>query len=157
LSVYHGGPRTLGALYSAIGVGAVTMGLFSGWIEHVRRRGRMVVLAIIVFALAMALFGLVHVLWIGLAALALAGAMDVVSTVLRNTILQLAIAEEYRSRISSMQMAVVQGGPRLGDLESGLVAGLTSTEFSIVSGAIACIVGVVVLARRRRDFWSAVA
>jgi len=75
--------------------------------------------------------------------------MDVISTVLRNTILQNAITDEFRSRISSIQMAVVTGGPRLGDVESGVVANYTSTEFSIVSGGIACIVGVIVLMRWR--------
>jgi hypothetical protein len=79
--------------------------------------------------------------------------MDMVSAVLRSTILQLAITDEFRSRISAIQMAVVTGGPRLGDAESGVVAGVTSTEFSIVSGGLACIAGVGLLAWRRRDFW----
>jgi hypothetical protein len=86
--------------------------------------------------------------------LAIAGAMDMVSAVLRSTILQLAITDEFRSRISAIQMAVVTGGPRLGDAESGIVAGFTSTEFSIISGGLACIVGVTLLAWRRRSFWS---
>ncbi len=101
-------------------------------------------------------FGLVHVFWIGLACLAVAGAMDVISTVLRNTILQEhAITDEFRSRISSIQMAVVTGGPRLGDVESGVVANFSSTEFSIVSGGIACIVGVLVLIRVASDVLAA--
>ena len=102
----------------------------------------------------MAAFGVVHLLWFGVIVLAIAGAMDMVSAVLRSTILQLAITDEFRSRISSIQMAVVTGGPRLGDAESGVVAGVTSTEFSIVSGGLACIVGVALLAWRRRSFWN---
>ena len=51
-------------------------------------------------------------------------------------------------------MAVVTGGPRLGDAESGVVASLTSTEFSIVSGGIACVVGVIILLRWRPSFWN---
>ena len=92
----------------------------------------------------MDLFSLVHVIWIGLA---VAGAMDVISAVLRNTILQSAITGEFRSRISSIQMVVVTGGPLLGDVESGIVANFTSTEFSIVSGGVACILGVIALVR----------
>jgi hypothetical protein len=95
----------------------------------------------------------VHILWIGLVCLGVAGAMDVISTVLRMTILQNAITDEFRSRISSIQMAVVTGGPRLGDVESGVVANYSSTEFSIVSGGIACIVGVLVLMKWRPTFW----
>jgi hypothetical protein len=65
----------------------------------------------------------------------------VISAVLRNTILQTSIPDRFRSRLSSIQMAVVQGGPRLGDMESGAVATATSIEFSVVSGGLACIVG----------------
>jgi hypothetical protein len=93
------------------------------------------------------------VLWVGLVCLAVAGATDVISTVLRNTILQTSISDNYRSRISSIQMAVVTGGPRLGDLEAGTVANFTSTEFSIVSGGIACVLGVLALVWRRPTFW----
>ena len=154
LTVYHGGPRTLGLLYAAPGIGALILATFAGWINHVQRRGRTVLLVIVVWGVAMSAFGIVHLLWFGVIALAIAGGMDMVSAVLRSTILQLAITDEFRSRISSIQMAVVTGGPRLGDAESGVVAGFTSTEFSIVSGGIACIVGVGLLAWRRRSFWS---
>jgi hypothetical protein len=77
--------------------------------------------------------------------LAVAGWADVISAVLRNTMLQSTIPERFRSRMSSIQMAVVQGGPRLGDMESGAVATLTSIEFSVVSGGLACIVGAAVI------------
>lgn len=153
LTVYHGGPRLLGLLYAAPGVGAFLMALVTGWIERVRRQGRLVVIVICLWGLSMTLFGLVHVVVVGLACLAVAGASDVVSTVLRNTIIQRAITDEYRGRISAIYMIVVTGGPRIGDLESGAVASLVSTEFSIVSGGLACIAGVLGLARWRADFW----
>jgi MFS family permease len=154
LTIYHGGPRTLGLLYAAPGAGALVMAVLTGWITLVRRQGRLVVLVVMAWGAAMALFGIVHVFWVGLACLAVAGATDVISAVLRNTILQNAITDEYRSRISSIQMAVVTGGPRLGDMESGVVAGLTSTEFSIVSGGIACVIGALALVRWRPRFWN---
>ncbi|MGD0053885.1 MAG: MFS transporter [Acidimicrobiales bacterium] len=154
LTLYHGGPRTLGLLYAAPGAGALLMAVLTGWLERVRRQGRLVVLVVMAWGGAITVFGLVHVVWVGLACLAIAGATDVISTILRNTILQNAITDEYRSRISSIQMAVVTGGPRLGDFESGLVAGLTTTEFSIVSGGIACIVGALALIRWRPTFWN---
>jgi MFS family permease len=153
LTLYHGGPQTLGLLYAAPGAGALLMALVTGWIARVQRQGRLVALVVIAWGAAMTLFGLVHVVVVGLICLAVAGAMDVISTVLRATMLQNAITDEYRSRISSIQMAVVTGGPRLGDVESGVVANFTSTEFSIVSGGIACIVGVLLLMRWRPTFW----
>jgi MFS family permease len=151
--LYHGGPEILGLLYAAPGAGALLMAIFTGWMDRVSRRGRLVILVVLVWGLVMAFFGLVHVLWVGLICLAVAGAMNVISTVLRNTILQTSITDEYRSRASAIQMAVVTGGPRLGDLESGAVASLFSTEISIVSGGIMCIVGVLALVRRRPTFW----
>ncbi len=153
LTLDHGGPRLLGLLYAAPGVGAVVMALLTGWVARVRRQGRLVVLVVIAWGAAMALFGLVHVIAIGLVCLAVAGAADVVSTILRNTILQRAITDEYRGRVSSIQQIVVTGGPRLGDMESGAVASLTSVEFSIVSGGIACVVGALALIRWRPGFW----
>jgi MFS family permease len=151
--IYHGGPEILGLLYAAPGAGALIMAIFTGWMDQVRRRGRLVILVVLTWGVVMALFGLVHLLWVGLACLAVAGAMDVISAVLRNTILQTSITDEYRSRLSSIQMAVVTGGPRLGDLESGVVANFTSTEFSIVSGGIMCVLGVLALIRWRPSFW----
>ncbi len=153
LTIYHGGPRVLGLLYAAPGAGALAMALVTGWIARVHRRGRLVVLVVMAWGGAMAVFGLVHVAWVGLACLGIAGATDVISTVLRNTILQGAITDEYRSRVSAIQLAVVTGGPRLGDLESGAVASLVSTEFSVVSGGFACIAGAWLLVRWRRSFW----
>ncbi len=153
LTLYHGGPRLLGLLYSAPGVGAVVMALLTGWVARVRRQGRLVVLVVAAWGAAMALFGLVHVIAVGLVCLAVAGATDVVSAILRNTILQRAITDDYRGRISSIQQLVVTGGPRLGDLESGAVASLTSVEFSIVSGGVACILGAFALIRWRPSFW----
>jgi MFS family permease len=154
LTLYHGGARTVGLLYAAPGAGALLMAVVTGWIARVRRQGRLVALVVVGWGASMALFGLVHVALVGFICLGVAGAMDVISTVLRNTILQNAITDEFRSRVSSIQMAVVTGGPRLGDVESGVVANFTSTEFSIVSGGIACIVGVLVLMRWRPTFWN---
>ena len=54
--------------------------------------------------------------------------------------------DHLRGRLSAVQIAVVQGGPRLGDLESGGMADAFSTGFSVVSGGIACVVGAVLLA-----------
>jgi MFS family permease len=151
--IYHGGPEILGLLYAAPGIGALVMAIFTGWLDRIQRRGRLVVLVVLSWGVAMALFGLIHLLWIGVICLGVAGAMDVISTVLRNTILQTSITDEYRSRLSAIQNAVVTGGPRLGDLESGTVANFTSTEFSIVSGGIMCVLGVLALIRWRPSFW----
>jgi MFS family permease len=144
-SVFGGGTITLGFLYAAPGVGALIGAVTTGWVAHLKRQGRAVIVAVVVWGAAIAVFGLVDTLWVALLMLAIAGWADVISAVLRNTILQTSIPDRFRSRMSSIQMAVVQGGPRLGDMESGAVATATSIEFSVVSGGLACILGAVVI------------
>jgi len=144
-SVFGGGTIALGFLYAAPGVGALIGAVTTGWVANLRRQGWAVIVAVCVWGAAIAVFGLVDTLWVGLVLLAVAGWADVISAVLRNTILQTSIPERFRSRMSSIQMAVVQGGPRVGDMESGAVATLTSVEFSVISGGLACIVGAAVI------------
>jgi MFS family permease len=144
-SVFGGGTITLGFLYAAPGIGALIGAVTTGWVAHLKRQGWGVILAVVAWGTAIAVFGLVDTLWVGLFMLAIAGWADVISAVLRNTILQMSIPDRFLSRMSSIQMAVVQGGPRLGDMESGAVATATSLEFSVVSGGLACIAGAVVI------------
>jgi len=151
---FHGGSITAGFLYAAPGVGAFIGASTTGWVERIKRRGRAVVLAVAIWGLAIAIFGFSPYLWLALVFLAIAGWADVISAVLRNTILQTTITDEFRSRLSSIQMAVVAGGPRLGAFESGVVASISSTEVSIVSGGIACVVGAFALAKWRPSFWN---
>jgi hypothetical protein len=106
-----------------------------------------VIVSVAVWGGAIAAFGLVPWLPVGLALLAVAGAADVVSAVFRNTILQLSVPDALRGRLSSVHIAVVTGGPQLGDAEAGAVAALTSARTSVVSGGLACVVGVLVLLR----------
>jgi MFS family permease len=146
IGFFHGGAQTVGFLYAAPGAGALAGALTTGWLHGVRRQGRAVIMAAVVWGVAIATFGLVDVLWVALVLLAVAGWADVVSAVLRNTILQSSVPDELRGRLSSVQIAVVQGGPRLGDLEAGGVADALGTSFSVVSGGVACVVGAAALA-----------
>ena len=125
----------------------------SGWVDKVERQGRFVVLSVITWGAAITLFGIVHIAWMGIFFLAVAGAADAVSAIFRWIILQGSIPDHFRSRIASIQIAVVTGGPRIGDMESGVVAGLTSTGISVISGGLACIVGALVLIKAIPTFW----
>lgn len=151
--LFHVGPIGLGLLYAAPGVGALLGASTTGWAERIERHGRAVVIAVVVWGVAVAVMGLVPWLGVALVLLAVAGWADVISAVLRNTILQTSIPDSLRSRLSSFQMAVVQGGPRVGDAESGAVASLTSTEFSVVSGGVLCVIGAGIVARLLPGFW----
>ena len=150
--VLGGDAFTVGLLYAAPGVGALAGALTSGWVGKVRRQGRAIVIAVIGWGLAVAVFGMTNSIAVALTMLALAGAGDVVSAIFRGTIIQLSAPDELRGRLSSMHMAVVAGGPRLGDLEAGVVAAVTSVRFSVVSGGLACVLGALAIARWAPQF-----
>ncbi|MGH2673111.1 MAG: MFS transporter [Actinomycetota bacterium] len=140
------GPAVVGLLFAAPAVGAVLGALTAGWVKHVRHQGMAVVWAVIVWGAGIAAFGLVSDLWLGLLLLAIAGAADVISAVFRSTILQLSVPDALRGRLSQIHILVVTGGPRLGDLEAGLVASAFSPAVSVVSGGLLCIAGAALLA-----------
>jgi len=150
--VFGGGAETVGLLYAAPGAGALLGALFSGWVPRVRRQGLAVIIAVVLWGAAIAAFGFTESLPLALVLLALAGAADVVSAVFRNTILQLSVPDAFRGRLSGVHIAVVAGGPRLGDAEAGAVAALTTPQFSVISGGLACIAGALVIARLVPEF-----
>jgi MFS family permease len=145
---FGGGASTVGMLYAAIAVGGFSASVFSGPLARVRRQGAVVALAAGLWGLAAALFALTTSLPLALALLAVAGAFDLVSVVLRQTIQLVLTPDALRGRVGAFGFAAGSVGPRLGDVESGLVASLSTPEFSAVSGGIACIVCVALLAWR---------
>jgi MFS family permease len=146
--LFGGGATTVGLLFAAPGVGALVGALTAGWVGGVRRQGLAVLIAVAVWGAAISAFGLTDSLPLALVLLAVAGGADVISAVFRSTILQLAVPDSLRGRLSGIHIAVVTGGPRLGDLEAGAVASLTTPRFSVVSGGLACLAGVALLAWR---------
>ena len=143
----------VGPLYAAIAIGAVVAGLSSGWIGRIRRQGRALTIAIVGWGASVALSGLVGQLWLVVALLALAGAFDLVSAVYRQTILQTYAPDEMRGRMQGVFIAVVAGGPRLGDVRAGATAAVTTPTFSWVAGGVACLAVVAVAGVLVRPFW----
>jgi hypothetical protein len=146
-TLFGGGASTLGFLYAAPGAGALIGALTTGWVSRIRRQGLAVIVAVLTWGVAITCFGLVSWLPGALALLAVAGWADVISAVFRNTIIQLAVPDALRGRLSGLQIAVVAGGPRIGDLEAGAVGAAFGDTVSVVSGGLACIAGALVLAR----------
>jgi MFS family permease len=136
------GDAAVGLLFAAPAVGAFVGAATTGWVGRVRHQGLAVIWAVVVWGAGIAAFGLVGAhLWLGLLCLAIAGGADVISAVFRNTILQLTVPERLRGRLFGIHILVVTGGPRLGDLEAGLVATAFSPMASVVSGGLLCIAG----------------
>jgi hypothetical protein len=143
---FHGGPGTVGLLAAAPSLGALLGAVTSGWARQVRRQGLAVLVSVAVWGGSIALFGFTRVLWLALLLLAIAGAADMVSAIFRNTILQVATPDALRGRLQGVFIVVVTGGPRIGDVEAGSVAAAFGTQLSVVSGGLACVAGVGLLA-----------
>lgn len=141
-----GGAETVGFLYAAPWIGAFVSSVASGWITRVRRQGLGVCVAIAVWGGSIALFGFSTSLWMAVPLLAVAGAADFISAVLRSTILLSVTPDTLRGRLSGIELAQVAGTPALGNLEAGLVASLVNLRFAIVSGGVACVAGIAVVA-----------
>jgi MFS family permease len=146
LTVYHAGASGTGALFSAVAAGATVAALTTGWLEHARWLGRIVLAAVAVWGIAIALAGVTSELAIAIALLALAGAADSVSAVCRSTISQTLTPDRLRGRMSSVFSLVVASGPRLGDIESGSVEAAATPRASVVSGGLACVASVGIVA-----------
>lgn len=143
----------VGLLYSAIAIGSVVAGLFSGWIGRVRRQGRALAVAVTAWAAAIALAGTVHHLLAAAALLAAAGAADLVSAVYRETILQTYAPDAMRGRLQGVFTVVVAGGPRLGDLRAGAMASATGLGVAWTGSSLLCMIVVIVGALLVRPFW----
>lgn len=143
---FHRGTWVVGALTSSIAAGALAGAVTAGWVSRISRQGLAVLVAVAIWGAGIAAFGLAgNRLAIAFALLAAAGAADVISAVFRGTILQLTVPDSIRGRMNAVHILVVTGGPRLGDFEAGLVAQWFGATTSVVSGGLACVVGVVAL------------
>jgi MFS family permease len=146
------GGTTMALLAAAIAVGAVGGGVFSGWLPRIRRQGRAVVVAIVVWGLAIAGFGAAAglaggrggaMLWIALGCLAIGGAADMVSAAFRSTILQEVASDDLRGRLQGVFIVVVGGGPRLADTVHGVAAAALGTTVAAAGGGVLVVVGVL--------------
>ena len=144
--VFHGGPSTAGAMYSALAVGALLGAAFGGWFGRVHRQGLAVVVAIVAWGACIVGFGLTGRLWLALLLLAGAGAADMVSAVFRTSILQTAAPDTMRGRLGGVFIVVVAGGPRLGDARAGGTASWLGLQGSVLLGGALVIVLTVLVA-----------
>ena len=138
---FGGAPQTLGLLSAAPAIGGLAGSALSGPVGHIDRPGRALLAAVTVWGAAIAAFGLVHTLWLGLGLLVIAGAADTISVIFRATIVQVATPDRYRGRVSGVDFVIGAGGPQLGNFRAGAVASLTSPAASAVGGGLATFLG----------------
>jgi MFS family permease len=149
---FGGGVRTVGLLQAAPAIGSLVAFAFSGWVSKVRHQGRPIVLAVMVYGAAVALFGLSRMLWLGAVFLALSGAADMISAAYRSTMLQVAAPDQLRGRLQGVFTVVVAGGPRMGDFLMGSAAEVFTPSVALVGGGVSCVVGVLLATARQPTF-----
>ncbi|MEU9844656.1 MFS transporter [Actinomadura sp. NPDC048032] len=142
---FGGDPRTLGLFLSAIAVGGLGAGLFSGTVTRLRRGALAQLVAASVWGLALAGFGLAGPLWLALSCLAAAGAADTVAVITRGTLVQVETPDHFRGRVSSVEHVIGVAGPELGNFRGGLLASATSAPLALLVGGLAAAAAVVSL------------
>jgi MFS family permease len=130
------GPWGLGLLRSAPAVGAVLMSLYLAWRPIDSRVGVKVFAAVAVFGAMIVLFGLSHSLSLSVIALAVMGAADMISVVIRQTLVQLETPDEMRGRVSAVNSIFISTSNQLGEFRAGLVASLIGAAPAIVIGGL---------------------
>jgi MFS family permease len=153
ISKRYGGAEVLGLMYAAPSAGSIVVTLTSGWSARVHHHGRAVVFGAAAWGAAIVGFGFADALWLALACLAIAGAMDTISGVFRSAIWNETIPDRLRGRLAGVEMISWSSGPLLGDAEAGIVAAIAGLRASVVSGGVACIAGSVALAAALPGFW----
>ncbi|MEP9382250.1 MFS transporter [Nocardioides sp. KR10-350] len=151
--VFHR-PELLGLLYSAETVGSLVATALSGWTGHVHHHGRAIVLAAAAYGLCIAVAGVMPSIWLVGAAMAGAGAADMISGIFRSTVWNQTIPEGMRGRLAGIEMLSYSLGPLGGQVRAGVTADLWSVRGAITSGGLACVVGVAATAAWLRGFWA---
>jgi MFS family permease len=147
----HVDARGYGFLAAAPAVGSVITALVLARLGTLRKQGRLVVVSVAIFGVATALFGLSTVFWFSLLMLAITGAADTVSTVLRQTIRQLVTPNHLRGRMTSINMMFFMGGPQLGELEAGSLAAVIGAPLSVVTGGLGSVAAAAIAAWRSKS------
>ena len=134
------GPTGLGFLRTAPAIGSFVAALLIARFSIRRRAGPTLFVVVAGFGVCMIVFGLSREMWLSMLALSFAGAFDMVSVVLRSTILPLVTPDELRGRVNAVEMVFISGSNELGAFESGIAAALIGAAPAVVLGGVATVV-----------------
>ena len=140
LDILHGSPFWLGVLRGSPAIGALLVSVVLARRPIRRHAGMLMFAAVAVFGLATILFGLSRSLPLSILAMAVLGGADVVSVVVRSTLVQLGTPEEMRGRVSAVNLLFIVTSNQLGEFESGSVAALIGTTSAVVAGGLGTLV-----------------
>lgn len=140
------GPKGLGLLYAAPSIGAVLAGLVFPFVNRMKNKGRLLIFSVCFYGLNTILFALSRNFYLSLFFIALSGAGDLTSAVIRNVIRQMNTPDHLRGRMTAVNMVFYTGGPQLGETEAGIAAHFMGTPLSVVFGGIATIIATIYIA-----------
>lgn len=146
VDILHAGPRALGWLRAAPSVGAILMAVTMAHSARIRRAGPVMLWSVAGFGLATIGFGLSRTLWLSCSMLAITGAFDNVSVVLRQSVLQTKTPDFVRGRVMAVNSIFINCSNSLGAVESGWTAAWFGPIISVVGGGAAAIVVVAICA-----------
>ncbi|PYE17570.1 transmembrane secretion effector [Williamsia limnetica] len=150
-----GGGVAFALLFSAIAIGSVVGGVFSGWVSRVERQGRAVIICILIWGVAIIGVGVsvgfaggtaIPMLPVAVTLLMIGGAADMASAAFRQSMLQAAASDEVRGRLQGVFIVVVAGGPRIADVAHGAAAASVGTAVATAGGGVLVVVFTVVAA-----------
>lgn len=144
--ILHVGPQLLGLLYAAPFIGATISGVIASHVGKYIHQGKVLLWSVIIYALGTIVFGVSTNYILSIIALMVIGAGDGMSAVIRNVVRQMNTPDNFRGRMTSINMIFYTGGPRLGEVEAGLVAGLLGAPFSTIIGGVGTIIAVIIMA-----------
>ncbi|MDR3599830.1 MAG: MFS transporter [Desulfosporosinus sp.] len=145
--ILHIGPSGLGILRAAPAVGALLMSTFLARHPLQQRAGKIMFISVIVFGIATLIFAISTSFILSIAALIILGASDVISVVIRSSLVQLKTPDEMRGRVSAVNMLFIGTSNQLGEFESGLTASLFGTIPAVLIGGVGTIVVAIIWMR----------
>ncbi len=151
--ILHAGPFGFGMLRASPAIGAILMGIVLANVQIDRHAGRIMVGAVVVYGLATAIFGFSTWIWLSMFMLAITGAADSVSVVVRHSLVQTRTPNEMLGRVMAVNSTFTGTTSNLGQLESGAVAALLGAGPAVVLGGIGATICALAWIKLFPDFW----
>jgi MFS family permease len=145
--ILHVGPQGLGIMRAAPSIGAILMAFLIAHLPPMKHAGRTLLLSVAGFGIATIIFGLSTTFWLSVLMLAILGALDNISVVIRGTLLLTQTPDEMRGRISGVNSIFIGVSNELGSFESGFAAAIFSPVIAVVAGGVCTIIVVLITAK----------
>ena len=138
----------MGFLYAAPSAGAIVAGLIFTFLHKIKNQGRVLIYSVLLYGAATVFFALSRNYYLSLFFIAIAGAADMISAVIRNIVRQLSTPDHRGGRMTAVNMVFYNGGPQLGEVEAGFTAHFFGAPASVALGGLATIAITLYIAKK---------